>query len=86
LFGEIRVRFVLVGRLRGARKSAAAITKGISGDVDAFVMSVRWGAAACVQASAKNAIQHLSNSTRFAVQSLLKDGPVTAGYVFDKSI
>ena len=80
------MRFVLVGRLRGARKSAAAITEGISGDVDAFVMSVRWGAAACVQASAKNAIQHLSNSPRFAAQPLLSDGPVPAGYLFDKSI
>jgi hypothetical protein len=53
LFGEIRVCFAPAGCLRGARRSAAAITAEISGDVDALVMSVRWGAVACVQEAVK---------------------------------
>jgi hypothetical protein len=53
LFGEIRVCLALAGRLRGARRSAAAITAEISGDVDALVMSVRWDAVACVQDAVK---------------------------------
>jgi hypothetical protein len=53
LFGEICVHFAPAGLLRGARKSAAAITAEISGDVDALVMSVRWDAVACVQEAVK---------------------------------